>query len=77
MALILIHHGLKIRERFKKNYLGKAGDELFELCLSMKIVMPHENHVNVFFLTHTQSPKNINFYIIFAQSEYLRHSGLF
>ena len=31
-------------------------DKLFELCLFMQTVMPHENHDDSSFLTHTQSP---------------------
>ena len=41
----------------------------------VQIVIPHENHVNGLFLTHTQCPEIINFDIIFALSEKTRHSG--
>ena len=44
-------------------------DKLFELCPLMQTVIPDENHVDGFLLAHTQSPKVINFDIIFAQSE--------
>ena len=52
-------------------------DKLFELCPFMQTVIPHEDHVDGFFLTHTQSPKIINFDTIFALSKWLRHSELF
>ena len=41
-------------------------DKLFQLCSFMQTVIPHENHFDGFFLTHTQSPEIINFDIIFA-----------
>ena len=44
-------------------------DKPLKLCPFMQTVMPHENHVDEFFLTHTQSPEIINFDIIFALSE--------
>ena len=42
---------------------------LFELCPFMQTGLPHENDVEDFFLTHTQSPEIISFGIIFALSE--------
>ena len=44
-------------------------DKLFELCPFMQTVIPHENHVDIFFLAHTQSPDIVNFDIIFALLE--------
>ena len=44
-------------------------DMLFKLSPFMQSVLPHENHVEGFFRTHSQSPKIINFDIIFALSE--------
>ena len=31
--------------------------KLIELCLFMQTILPHENHVESFFLTYTQSPE--------------------
>ena len=39
--------------------------KLFELCPFMQTVMRQENHVDSFILAHPQSPKIINFDIIF------------
>ena len=43
-------------------------DNLFELC-PFQTVLPHENHIDGFFLTHTQPPEIINFDISFALPE--------
>ena len=39
---------------------------LFESFLFMQTFIPHENHVDGFFLTHAQSPENINIDIHFC-----------
>ena len=52
-------------------------DKLLELCPFMQTVIPHENHVDGFSLTHAQSLEIINFDIIFALSEQPRHPGPF
>ena len=44
-------------------------DKLPELCPFMQIVLPHENQVEDFFLTHAQSSEIINFDIVFSLSE--------
>ena len=41
-------------------------DKLFELCSFMQTGIPHENHIDGFFLNHTQSPEINTFDIIFA-----------
>ena len=40
-------------------------DKLFELYLFMQTVVPRENHVDSFFLTHNQSPEIMNLDVIF------------
>ena len=41
-------------------------DKLFELCPFVQTVLPHDDdHVEGFFLTHTQSPLVINFDMFF------------
>ena len=52
-------------------------DKFFELCPFMQTVLPHENRIEGFFLTHTQSPEIINFDIISPLSEQPQHSWLF
>ena len=52
-------------------------DELCELCPLMQTIIPHENHVDGVFLTHTRSSEINNFGIIFTLSEQPLHSGLF
>ena len=44
-------------------------DKIYELCPFMQKVVSHENHVDWFLLTHTQSPEIISFGIIFDLSE--------
>ena len=44
-------------------------DKLFQVCPFMQTVMPHEYHIDEFFLTHIQSQEIINFNTIFVLSK--------